>query len=356
MVNIYRSLITLFFGALGGALFYYLKTPLPWLLGAFFATLIITVTTGSLRIDSKFRMIAMPVMGVLVGSSFQPDIIDHLMIWPAGLAAAAFYTIFSSIVGFYYFTRIAKWDNPTALCAAPPGGLAEMVSIAGEIGADERRVILTHSIRIAIVVVLATFTIQYILDFNTTDMLAPLDIPAPISLVEWLILGACAVTGGYLGPKLGLPGGAILGAKLVSAGVHIVGISDASPPNWIVATVQIVLGASLGVRFLGITKHEATSFAVHSAIWSIILLSIAFALAAILSPLIGFDQRALFLGFAPGGFSEMLLVALAIGIESAFVATCHVIRLIAIFICVPLAASLLQRHKNEQFNKRDLSN
>jgi hypothetical protein len=353
MQSVLKTLVTLAIGSAGGAVFFHLQTPLPWLLGAFAATLLVTVATGVLTIDRRPRQVAMPIMGVMIGSAFQPEILEQVAQWPAGMAAAGLYTLATSALGFVYFTRVARWDRQTALCAAPPGGLAEMVSIVGELKGDERRVVLAHSIRIAMVVVLATLAIRFVFEFDGAGFGPRVQGPSAISLIEWLVLGACAVTGGYLGVRLHLPGGAIFGALIVSAIIHILGVSHSAPPGWIVAAVQVVLGSTLGVRFRGMTREEASSIAIHSAVWALALLFMAFAFAQVLAPLIDFDPRGLFLGFAPGGFSEMLLVALAIGIESAFVATCHVVRLLVIFLGVPLAAMLVGETPDGVVSERD---
>ncbi len=342
------TLITLTIGTVGGFVFFHLKMPLPWLLGAFAATLIVTVSTGAIDIDRRIRLVAMPIMGVMIGSSFQPAIIENIWRWPAGIAAASAYTLIASVLGYFYLTRVAGWDRPTALCAAPPGGLAEMVSIGGEVGGDERRIVLTHTIRIATVVVLATLTIQFYFDVDAATLGQRLPGPASIELNEWLILGACAVIGGILGTRLHLPGGAIFAVMILSAAVHITAISQAGPPWWLVAAVQIALGSSLGVKFRGITRLEAASIVSHSMVWALFLLLLALTTAMVLSPIFGLDARGMFLAAAPGGFSEMLLVALAIGIEPAFVATCHTARLIVIFVGVPLGAAWVTRKGNTE--------
>jgi hypothetical protein len=341
--TITTTLVTLAVGTAGGFLFSRLGTPLPWLLGAFAASLLVTVTVGRADVDQRLRRVAMPIMGVLIGSSFQPEILDHIARWPAGIAVAALYTALASVLGFFYLTRVAGWDRPTALCAAPPGGLAEMLSIGGEVGGDERRIILAHAIRIATVVVLATLTIRFYFDVDASTLGRRSPGPASIAAAEWLILGACAVLGGVFGPRLHLPGGAIFAAMILSGAVHITGLSHSAPPGWIIAAVQVVMGSILGVRFRGITRQEVVSIGSHSMVWALFLLLLALMLGVGLAPLFGLDQRGLFLATAPGGFAEMLLVAVAIGIESAFVATCHTARLIVIFVGVPLAAAFVGR-------------
>jgi uncharacterized membrane protein AbrB (regulator of aidB expression) len=48
------------------------------------------------------------------------------------------------------------------------------------------------------------------------------------------------------------------------------------------------------------------------------------------------------LAYAPGGLSEMSLVALATGAEVAFVALHHVVRIVMVILAAPLAFRLLR--------------
>ena len=67
-----------------------------------------------------------------------------------------------------------------------------------------------------------------------------------------------------------------------------------------------------------------------------LMLGATVAFAAALWQITGIDFRAIVLAFAPGGLAEMTLIALALGIETAFIATHHVIRIAMIVIAAPL--------------------
>ena len=71
------------------------------------------------------------------------------------------YTLIVTFFSYLYYSRIAKWDKVTALFSAPPGGLAELVFIGTDAGADERKMILVHSLRIALVVIFSALIIKF---------------------------------------------------------------------------------------------------------------------------------------------------------------------------------------------------
>ena len=65
-----------------------------------------------------------------------------------------------------------------------------------------------------------------------------------------------------------------------------------------------------------------------------LICTVAFAL--VLAPLTGMRSTPLILAFAPGGLAEVSLIAISLGVETAFVATHHVARIAMIVIGVPI--------------------
>ena len=55
----------------------------------------------------------------------------------------------------------------------------------------------------------------------------------------------------------------------------------------------------------------------------------------------GSPVAALTLAFAPGGLAEMTLIALALGVDPAFVSTHHVVRIFLVVILAPIAFKII---------------
>jgi hypothetical protein len=249
-----------------------------------------------------------------------------------------------SAIGYAYLRRVAGWDAATALYAAPPGGLSELVLLGGAAGGDERRMVLFHSIRVVVAVTGATLLARFTLGAGAAPATAlPAAAHPAIGLIDAGVLIACAVGGGLAGSYLRLPGGGFMGALLLSAGVHLTGASAVAPPSWIVNSAQVLLGAGLGGRFVGLTRAEFVQVVRHALIWGAFLVGSAYGVGLAVAPALGLDPGGLFLALAPGGFTEMLLVTLSIGVAPAFVATCHTLRIVAIVTAVPLLGRLVLR-------------
>jgi uncharacterized protein len=69
---------------------------------------------------------------------------------------------------------------------------------------------------------------------------------------------------------------------------------------------------------------------------SILMLVGTLGFSAALAPVAVLSFSALVLAFTPGGLAEMAVIALALGIDTAFVATYNVARVLAILVLAPI--------------------
>ena len=225
------------------------------------------------------------------------------------------------------------FDLTTAYFAGMPGGLAEMSLLGNAFGGDERRIALIHAARVMLVVFTLPFLLLWLEGASLGDArpqpgASILDTPLTSDL--WLL--GCAVSGAWLGRRLKLPAAMLLGPMLVSAAVHVGGISDFKPPNELVALAQAVVGAVLGCRFVGIAWREVFASLRTSFVVTLLMMATTGLFALVLGPLTGLGTTTFVLGYAPGGMVEMSLIAVVLGAEVAFVAAHHILRITMIML------------------------
>ncbi|MBO6783687.1 MAG: AbrB family transcriptional regulator [Alphaproteobacteria bacterium] len=331
---------TVAIGVTGGALFNYLDLPLAWMMGAMVATALATLGRLETNMDSRLRTGMIIVLGVLLGSAFSPDILDRITLWPITLAALVVYVLVSTIAAFLYFHLVAGFDRNTAFFAGVPGGLNEMIVLAQTFGGDDRQVSVAHSTRIFLVVMTLPFMFRALEDFETgLRTFGKGDVA--LGLVDVALLGASAVVGLYGAKLLRIPAPHLAGPMIASATVHLTGLTAAAPPVLLVAGAQVILGASVGARFAGLTFRDLGRILRLGGVATLLLLSISALFALVLQAITGIPFAPLVLAFSPGGFTEMSLVALAMNIDTAFVATHHIARISVVVILVPLLFRIL---------------
>lgn len=335
---------TLIIGAAGGTIFYLLDTPLPWMMGAMFATGNAALAGLELRMDSRVRTGMIVVLGVLLGAAFSPDILDRIPRWPISLAALVGYVVISSFAAYAYFRYVAKFDPRTAFFSGIPGGLNEMIVLGQSMGADDRQIGVSHTTRIFLVVMVLpilfrTFDDQYVAGLRSFATEAE----AGMGPADVAILAACAIVGIFGARALRIPAPQLTGPMILSAAVHLTGLTDAAPPVILVAIAQVFIGGSVGARFSGLSYRQMGRIIRDGGVATLILLAITAIFAVGLSTLAGFPFGSVVLAYSPGGFTEMSLVALALNIDTAFVATHHITRITIVVFLMPWIVRLLER-------------
>jgi len=101
----------------------------------------------------------------------------------------------------------------------------------------------------------------------------------------------------------------------------------------------VIIGSAVGSRFSGLKLREVARYLWLGAVSTVMLLSLTILYALALEKLMDVPFGAFVLAFSPGGLTEMSLVALAMHIDTAFVATHHMVR---IFIVVALTPHLFR--------------
>ncbi|MCC1494551.1 AbrB family transcriptional regulator [Cognatishimia sp. F0-27] len=331
-----RVLLAIAMGVATGAVFNWLTLPLPWMLGPMVSTAVAAMLRAPVAAPGPLRPYVVVVIGVMLGSGFSPDFLNQIGLWLVSFAFLAVYLVICGLVTVPYYKYVAGYDTPTAYFAGMPGGLSEMMIVGEEMGADDRAIVLAHASRIIIVVALVAIWFRVIQGIDLSDRsgfgTSFKDIPA----IELGLLLAAGVAGFFLGRKLRLPAPTLLGPMLISAAVHLTGLSTNPPPQELVIAAQVLLGTIIGGRFIGVPPRKIAAALGFSAGATTLLLCITFAFAVLLYRLLGQSLEQVVLAFSPGGLAEMSLVAVAMEADIAYVASHHLVRISLIVALAPL--------------------
>ncbi|MEQ9329271.1 MAG: AbrB family transcriptional regulator [Rhodospirillales bacterium] len=328
-------LLTVVIGAAGGWLFAWFSMPLGWMTGSMVFTTIAAVSGLRMEFPRPLRNGLIVILGLMIGSTFTPETLKHALgWWPTLLGVVVFSTLATAGVMFY-LKRTGKFRPSTAYFSAAPGGFGEMVIIAESYGANVPRVALVHTTRIFIVVLLLPLWFRIFEGYVPPDIITT-QIGGDLHIKDILILLAAGIVG-YFGAKmLRIPAPQMTGAMIASITVHVLGFTDAAPPGYLIAAAQLALGCSVGAKFTGITRKTVVETVGHGIVATCLIIVIAILIAWALDGWTDYPMITLFLAFAPGGFAEMSLISLTLGIETAFVSTHHLARLLFVVLATPL--------------------
>lgn len=327
-------LLALAIGTVGGFVFNWLRMPLAWMLGACIFSTIAAFAKLRIGMRLQLRQGMVIVLGVLLGAGFTPDLLQRLGQWSVSLVVLTAMSMTGATISYLWFRRLTTWDKATCYFAAMPGGLNDMTMMGGALGGQERSIALAHALRILTVVL--TIPVWYrLVNGAQTSVLTMVHGPTGNDWKDYAVLAACGIVGATVGRLVRLPAAFMMGPMILSAIAHLAGLTNSKPPGELVAAAQVVVGTGIGCRFVGAAIDQLHREIAASIGAAILLIGCAVVFAKLTVALTGLNLDATVLSYAPGGFAEMSLIGLALGIEIAMVATHHLFRLILIILSGP---------------------
>jgi len=326
--------------AIGAVVFLALGLPLPLLLGPMVGCLLVAVAGIRLQGMGWFGTFMRTFLGVAIGSSITPQMVQDLPGYLASLAFIPAFILVIGLVGYPLFRKLYGFDKATAFYSAMPGGLQDMLIFGEEAGGDVRAMSLIHATRVLVIVSVAPFilTLMFGFDLTAPPGVAAVDTP-PLQIA--LMIGA-GLAGWYGAKKVGLFGASILGPMILTAALSLSGILTTRPPAELIWAAQFFVGIEIGAKYSGITAKEMRRDVGAGLLFSGILavLSLIFIeLILLVSPAGVID---VILSFLPGGQAEMVIIALVTGADIAFVVAHHLLRIIVVILLAPIFARLLR--------------
>lgn len=341
MPDVLRIALALATGLAGGGVFFWLQLPLPWMLGALFATMLAAVAGAPVRAPARIRPVVVAVIGVLLGARFTPEVASQAVVWLGTVAVLMVYVVLVALVVVPFYRLVGRLDWTTAYFAGMPGGLSEMIEIGEASGAKPAPIIMAHSLRIVTTIALIALWFRVVQGHTVAGTDGPM--AQAMTVTDAAVLLGCAVSGSLLGKWLRFPAPAFLGPMAVSAALHLSGLTESAPPPILVNAAQVILGTVLGCRFRGMGTASLLKAGLLSIVATLLTLGLAFGAGLMMHSVAGIGAEQAILALAPGGLTEMGLIALAVQADVAFVALHHVIRILFVIVLAPAVFRLFSR-------------
>lgn len=142
------TILSVLLGVLGGLGGHWSGFPTGALLGALLTVGALNLVAGDrIRLPEGFGFVARAMMGTVIGSLVTIGLISRI---GANLRWAVLYTVLVILLGLaigLLLYKITDMDLRTALTGTAPGGLPEMVALAGDVGARTDLVLGLHLVR-----------------------------------------------------------------------------------------------------------------------------------------------------------------------------------------------------------------
>jgi len=314
--------------------------PLPFLLGPMFGCLVAALAGAPLQALGPITTAMRIVLGVAVGTAITPDLMHRMpqMIYSVLLVPP--FIVIIGLIGYPWFRKVCGFDHATSYFGAMPGGLQDMLVFGEEAGGNLRSLSLIHATRVLVIVTTAPFLLQAM--WGTPLIGSPGASAIDLPPAEIALMAVIGTLGWYIARRVGLFGAPIIGPLVATALVSLAGFIEHRPPRELLLTAQFVLGLGAGAAYVGVTMRELRHDVLSGIGYCVLLAGIALAFAEIVIRIGAAPPMEAFLAFAPGGQSEMAILAIVAGADLAYVVTHHLVRLVVVILGAPVAARLVQ--------------
>ncbi len=340
---------TLAIGATGGVVFWVLGMPLAFLSGSAAAVAGTALAGQRVGVNENLREFFIVLLGLTLGATVTPETLALLPRWPVtliGLAGAMLSIMWS---GAYYLERVHGLDRATARLSAMPGALNFVMALSLETNSDPRRVAIIQIVRIMTILLVLPSLVTMFGGRMSGGIYQPAgDIVKPLQL---LVLIAAGLFSAQIFKRLGTPAPALFGAMVAAAILYGSGLLDSAMPHPLLISIFVVLGSMIGSNFAGADMRLFVETAI-AGIGSLIVSGlVALAWAMPLAWLVGLPATQVWLAYAPGGVETTALLAMALGLDAAFVSSHHIMRVLILNSLVPFWLSPYMRKPAENSAK-----
>ncbi len=326
--------------AAGAALFHAFDLPLPFMLGPMFGCLFAALAGANLEGLGWLATAMRIVLGVAVGTAITPDLMQRMPQFIYSVLLVPPFILVIGLIGYPWFRKVCGFDHPTSYYGAMPGGLQDMLVFGEEAGGNLRSLSLIHATRVLVIVTSAPFLLQAV--WGAPLVGSPGASAADIPVVEMAIMAAAGTAGWWVARRIGLFGAPIIGPLVATAAVSLAGVLGHRPPGEALLAAQFILGLGAGAAYVGVTMRELRRDVLSGIGYCVLLAGISLVFAEIVIAIGAAPPMEAFLAFAPGGQSEMAILAIVAGADLAYVVTHHLVRLIVVILGAPVVARLFR--------------
>lgn len=338
-IKLRSTFLTLLLGFLGGLLFYAAQFPMPWLIGPM-VTLAAIAVFGKVSLDMPKPVSngLLGLLGLMVGSTLDPELASDMHKWWLTIAAIPFLLVLQFLVVQFILKYMAPHEKfATRFFGGAAGGLIEMVTLARENNGDERSVLVMHMLRLSLLVFFAPLFFSVTLEGGPAgrDFAAFTSSLLDYGWANTGLLLLCLFGGIYGGRLLRLPASSILGPFLLASIFYGADILQAEPPYAIMILAQIGVGAELGSRFAGYSFRRIRKLLLPTVVLTAALTAVAAVVAWATHIATDLSFAVLFLAYMPGGMTQMSLIALALNLNAGFVMVHLIARVFFVVFLAP---------------------
>ena len=346
-----RLAVTVAAAIAGGLIAIRLKVPAGALIGSMIAVAVMNVAFGNAYIPMDWKFYTQVSTGAYLGAKISRADLKGLrkILKPTLILTAVMIAVTAGM-------GILIWDTTgltpaTAMFGIAPAGITDMTLASMEFDSEPAVVALIHTVRIFFTICIMPFMIKLIERLSGVHPAPPPSAEEETdeqalpgrkkkNAAEIIVTLLIALIFGRLGKLAGIPAGAITCSMIGAAAFNLL-TDHGYMPLRLRQFIQFFAGALIGCT---VGREQIREIL---RIWPAVLLSLAgFVLLDLIAAWVihrrtGMDIITALFASAPGGLTDMALIAEDMGADSTVIAGMHMLRLIAVVLLFPSVIGLL---------------
>jgi uncharacterized protein len=324
VTDIARISIMLVIGIAGAAAAFWLKIPLPFLIGPLIACGCATMAGVTPAALPYGREAGQLVVGLAIGFRFVPAILEAVIKLLPAMVITTLAVIAITMLAALALRRLAKVDDRTAFLATAAAGLAEMVAVAHRKGANADAVAVVHVVRLTSVVLIVPVLVA---SLGEDGDIVTMPITFTGETLGLAVVSGIAALAAFLVRERRIPNSWILVPVAIAAIASVSGFGPYAMPTLLLQAAQILIGVWLGCRFRRELLIRLPRVTLAAVVTSAFLIAAAAGGAFLLSSFTGLSFATSLLAVAPAGITEMVLTATAMHLDPTGVTAFHLMRI-----------------------------
>lgn len=319
-------------------LFEALKIPLGAMIGPMLAVALYAHWQGvSQSPGTRAHDAAILLIGLALGGQVTPNVFAQITLWPISLLILVCTMTLILGLGGLINRRLLALDPISAHMAAAPGNLSTALAVTEHSGGALSQVAVYQSLRLAFLTLMVPFF------FVVPDTEAPPPAFTETDALLWLGLMSLGwvLTLGLRQLNVTTPG--LIAGVAVGGSVSVSEWAVIQTPDLFIAFAMMLFGWRIGVDIVRQGLKVLIKTLPPAALSTLFAVGCALLGAYLAHRILGFPLIDTVLGFMPGAFQVMPVVALEAGADALYVTTHHLIRVLAMGLIIPLSVTLWKR-------------
>ena len=337
-INFFWVILISIPGALLADLF---NIPLAWFLGPMLFTSIASLLGLQLKMPRAVLSLILILLGLYIGNYIDKSLFSQIHQWIWTSLIMLVYIIFCVLFVSKYLQKFSKYEKKTSIFSAAPGALGPLLILAEDEKSDLSHVATSHLIRLIIIITVFPFIVNSFYGVESTELSK--SAIEDQSLIHLFLLITTSIVLIFFFTKLRVPAALLSGTLFASGFLQITNIASYTISNNLIDYCLLILGASVGCRFVNKTFSEIGKNAFHSFVATFFLVIFGVLAAYIASLVIDKNFFTLLLSYCPGGIYEVAVIAIFFDLDPEFVSFHHIIRLLMILFIVPLILRFIEK-------------